>query len=248
MVMDTLGSAASAAGEALGFIKPEKAKLVVVGDNMPQGETEVECMFNPTEYRLTQTLNVTRNRTPSTAGGTPEFGGTNAMTLTTQLFFDDFASAKGDVTPRITTLLGWTKPTPSSLGDGRPAPPLVSFKWGGNPQLDDFRGYLKQVQINYTIFRKDGTPVQAKVDITIEGEAEQFGSQNPTSHAANSRRTHAVVEGETLQSVAYGELGRPAYWRAIAELNGIDDPFRLKAGTELLIPSVADAARTARTA
>jgi len=244
MVMSAVGSAASAVGEALGFVKGDKAKVVVVGSNKPEGDVEVECMFNPTEYRLSQTLNVTRNRTPSTAGGTPEYGGTNAMTLTTQLFFDDFASAKGDVTPKITTLLAWTKPTKSSLDAGKPCPPLVAFKWGGNPQLNDFSGFLKQVQVNYTIFRKDGTPVQAKVDITIEGQGEQFGGQNPTSHAANSRRTHEVIEGETLQSVAYDELGRPAYWRAIAELNGIDDPFRLPAGTNLLIPSVADAARS----
>jgi hypothetical protein len=245
MVMDAVGSAATAVGEALGLIKPEKAKLVVVGDNKPNGETEIECMFNPTEYRLTQTVSVTRNRTPSTTGGTPEFSGTNAMTLTTQLFFDDFAAPEGDVTPKITTLLGWTKPTESSRNANRPCPPFVGFKWGGNRQLDGFRGFLKNVTVNYTIFRRDGTPVQAKVDVTIEGEQESFGGQNPTSHAANSHRTRTLIEGETLQAIAYGELGKPAYWRAIAELNGIDDPLRLTPGTVLLIPSVADAARNA---
>jgi hypothetical protein len=243
MVMDAVGSAAGAVGEALGFIKPEKAKLVVVQGTTDDGSTEIEVMFNPTEYKINQTLNVTRNRTPSTDGGTPEFAGTNAMTLSVQLFFDDFASAKGDVTPRITTLLGWTKPTQASKDAGRPCPPSVAFRWGGNPQLASFSGFLKQVNVSYTIFRKDGTPVQAKVDITIEGQAEQFGKQNPTSHATNSRRTHEVIEGENLQSIAYQELGRPTYWRAIAEMNGIDDPFRLPAGTTLLIPTVADAAR-----
>lgn len=230
--------------EVIDFLKPDKAKLECVGDNMPDGDAEIECMFNPTTYRLNQSLNVTRNRSPSAEGGTPEFSGTNAMTLSTQLFFDDFGSAEGDVTPKITTLLGWTRPTQSSRDAGRPCPPLVAFRWGGNPQLDDFRGFLKTVNINYTIFRRDGTPVQAKVDITIEGEREQFGGQNPTSHAARSRRVHTMIEGDTLQSIAYRELGKPAYWRAIAELNGIDDPFRLKAGTNLLIPSRADAART----
>jgi nucleoid-associated protein YgaU len=52
-----------------------------------------------------------------------------------------------------------------------------------------------------------------------------------------------MVEGDTLQSVAYAELGKPAYWRAIAELNGIDDPQRVEAGTTVLIPSAADAAQ-----
>jgi nucleoid-associated protein YgaU len=52
-----------------------------------------------------------------------------------------------------------------------------------------------------------------------------------------------MIEGDSLQSIAYRELGKAAYWRAIADLNGIDDPLRVTAGTVLLIPSVADAAR-----
>jgi len=243
MVMDAVGSAASAVGEALGLVKPDKAKLVCVPPNLPKGKTEIECMFNPTEYHLTQTLSVTRNRTPATDGGTPQFGGTNAMTLTTELFFDDFSAPKGDVTPKITTLLGWTHPTDSSRQKKKPCPPLVSFKWGSNPQLNKFSGFLTNVAVNYTVFRKDGTPVRAKVNITIVGQTETFGGQNPTSHSINSRRVHTMIEGDTLQSVAHRELGKPAYWRAIAELNGIDDPLRLGAGTALLIPTLADAAR-----
>jgi Contractile injection system tube protein/LysM domain len=244
MVMEAVGSAASSVGAALGLTKPNKAKLVCVEPNLPPEPRSIECMFNPTEYRLTQTLSVTRYKTKSRDGGTAEFAGTNAMMLTAQLFFDDFASADGDVTPKITTLLSWTKPTPHSmLKGGAPCPPLVKFVWG-NKQLDDFSGYLKSVIVNYTVFRTNGTPVQARVDITIEGQPDPIGNQNPTSHAANSRRVHTMIEGDTLQSVAYQELGKPGYWRAIAELNGIDDPLRLPAGTELLIPGRADAART----
>jgi nucleoid-associated protein YgaU len=227
---------------ALDFLKPDKAKLVCVGDNMPSGETEVECMFNPTEYRLNRTVSVSRNRTPATEGGTPEFGGTSPMTLSMQLFFDDFGSLQGDVTPKISTLFEWTKPTSSSRDAGRPSPPLIQFVWG-NAQLDDFQGFLKTVNASYTIFRRDGTPVQAKVDITIESQEEQAGGQNPTSHAINSRRVHTMIEGDSLASVAYRELGKPSYWRAIADFNGIDDPLRVGSGTVLPIPSVADAAK-----
>lgn len=237
-------AAGAVAGAVMGMLTGEKAKLVCVGDNMPSGDTEIEVMFNPTEYRLSQSMTVTRNRAPSTEGGTPEFGGTQPMTLSTQLFFDEFGSLEGDVTPKITRLLSWTRPTQASLDAQRPMPPLVAFRWGGNPLLDTFEGYLKSVTVNYTLFRKDGTPVQAKVDITIEGATEQPAGQNPTSHATNSRRVHTVIDGDTLQSIAYRELGKPRYWRAIAELNGIDDPMRISAGMTLLIPSVADAART----
>ena len=54
-----------------------------------------------------------------------------------------------------------------------------------------------------------------------------------------------MIDGDTLQSVAYRELGKPQYWRAIAELNAIDDPMRLSPGSVLLIPSVADATKSA---
>jgi Contractile injection system tube protein/LysM domain len=244
MVMDAVGSAASAIGEALGIIKPDKAKLVVVGSNKPdKGPFEIECMFNPTEYTLSQSARINVNTTPATPGGTPQYGGASPASLKMELFFDDYAAVKGDVTPKITTLLSWTKPTKKSLDAGRACAPLVQFKWGGNPQLSTFKGFLTSVDVTYSIFRKDGTPVQAKVRISIDGQEEQPAGTNPTSHSTKSRRTRTTVEGDTLQSVAFDELGKPVYWRAIAELNGIDDPLRVGPGTVLLIPSVADAAR-----
>jgi nucleoid-associated protein YgaU len=245
MVMDAVGSAATAVGEALGLIKPEKAKLVIKGANKPSDASDIECMFNPTEYSLNQTVTVTRHKSPSKPGGTPEFAGTNAMTFSATLLFDDYAAANGDVTPKITKLLSWTKPTDDSRKKNQPCPPLVAFQWGSNKQLEDFSGLLTKVDVKYLLFRRDGTPVQADVAITITGDTEQVGGgQNPTSHATNSTRTHTVIEGETIQAVAYAELGKPAYWRAVADLNGIDDPLRLAAGSVLLIPSVADAVKS----
>jgi nucleoid-associated protein YgaU len=233
-------SAASALGSALGILKPTKAKLVCVGSNLPSGQTELECMFNPTEYRIAQSAQVSRNNTAAKEGGTADFSGTGPVTLTLQLFFDDFASTSGNVTPKINTLMSWTRPV---SGSTPPAPPQVAFRWGGNQMLSDFHGFLRTVSANYTIFRTDGTPVQARVDITLEGDTQPLPGQNPTSRSIDSRRTHMIVAGDTLQSVAYKELGRPAYWRAIADLNGIDDPLRVPTGTVLLIPSAADAAR-----
>jgi len=248
MVMSAVSAAAGAAATvagALGLLKPTKAKLKCKPDNLPAGPAFVECMFNPTEYRLTQTLTVNANQSTTKDGGSPQFGGTNAMTLTMQLFFDDFGSPMGDVTPKINTLLSWTKPTKSSKEQQPPLPrpPLVGFEWGTNSQLRGFWGYLTNITVNYLIFSMTGTPLQAKVDVTIQGQQEQFGAQNPTSHSINSRRTRSLVDGDTLQSVATKELGKPTAWRAIAELNGIDDPQRVPPGTVLLIPTLADASK-----
>lgn len=247
MVMDAAGSAMTAVGDALGLVKADKAKLVCVPPNLPDGAGphELACSFNPTDYTLTQTMDVPGTPAAARPGGQQQYAGTRPMTLSTNLFFDAFSEAHGDVTPAVTKLLGWTRPTAQSHQDGRDCPPLVQFKWGGNPQLEEFKGFITSLTIRYTLFRRDGTPVRAEVAITITGQTPAQGGQNPTSRAANSRRVHQVIDGDTLASIAYRELGKPAYWRAIAELNGIDDPLRLGAGTTLLIPRRADAARGA---
>lgn len=232
---------ASSGGGGVGAaLSAVAASLPIPGLGKEDKETELTFMFNPTEYKIAQSVHVNRTQSVWKPGGNLEYTGTSAMTVSMQLFFDDFASAQGDVTPKITKLLAWQMPD----AKGKKPPPLVKFEWG-NKQLKDFTGVITTLNINYTVFRKDGTPLQAKVDVTLEGAKELVPGKNPTSHAVDMRRVHTVVEGETIASVAFAELGRAGYWRAIADANGIDDPLRLRPGQALLIPSAADAARNA---
>jgi len=257
--------AVGAAGAVAGMLLHGKAKLVrvdkqgggdsgglggallnaaasMVGLGASDPDDEMTFMFNPTEYRISQRVNFSIPPRHALTADAPkgEYTGTEPMSVSMQLFFDDFASAKGDVTPKITKLLKWQQPQDEK---GKP-PPLVQFKWG-NKQLENFNGMITDLNISYTVFAKDGTPLQAKVDLTILGADGLEPGKNPTSHAIDMRRVHTVVEGETIQSVAYAELGDPNYWRAIAEVNGVDDPLRLRPGAALVIPDAADAARVA---
>jgi nucleoid-associated protein YgaU len=45
-----------------------------------------------------------------------------------------------------------------------------------------------------------------------------------------------VRDGDTLPGIAYDAYADPTCWRAIADANGVEDPLRLKRGTELTIP------------
>jgi hypothetical protein len=240
--MDIVSDIGSAAKSAIGLAKHTKAKLIIKDkDNEPEDKAPIECMFNPTQYTLVQTATVNHAEIPSKAGADPQFQSTGPITLSMQLFFDDFASIRGDVTERITRLLSWQRPTKKN--PTKPSPPYVGFEWGNTAQLANFRGILTSVTVTYKVFRKDGTPLQATVDVTIVGDVTLPPGTNPTSHALDTHRIRTTVEGESLQTIAYHELGRPTYWRAIAELNGIDDPLRVRPGAALLMPTVTDAAR-----
>ncbi len=133
MVMAAAGAAASFVGDALGFMKPTKAKLVCKDDNLPDGYAPLKVMFNPTEYTLKTAAKVTRTDSPATPGGTAQFAGTDAITLSLTLFLDAYSEPDGDVTPRVSTLLGWTYPTRATAGEGptaHPMPPQVGVSTG----------------------------------------------------------------------------------------------------------------------
>ena len=129
-----------------------------------------------------------------------------------------------------------------------PNPPILSFQWGSNKVLADFRGYLKSVSAKYTLFRADGVPLRATASISLEEVPQEPSGTNPTSGSLNSRRSQLISDGESLQSVAYREYGDPSLWRGLAVFNQIDDPLRIRAGSRILIPTPSEAAYLAAVA
>ena len=204
------------------------------------GGARLECSFNPREYVVAKSA--TWMRTPARGAESapmPEFVGTNPRTLQMELFFDDWGSGSGDVSKDVETLLGWTNPTPESIGANRPNPPIVFFQWGTKPL---FNAYVKSVSARYTMFRDDGSPVRAHVTAAFEEVPDEPGRQNPMSGGPAGRRVRVATVTDTLHSIAHEEYGDPTLWRGIAEVNRIDDALRLVAGTRLLIPPAKTAA------
>ncbi|HJP87994.1 MAG TPA: hypothetical protein VJ850_03045 [Candidatus Limnocylindrales bacterium] len=243
LVMLAPGGGGAGAGMLgkLGAAAASMSPVPIPGLGAKDPDNEISFMFNPTEYRLSRSVSLQNESQVMQVGGMPEYLGTGPRTLSMQLFFDDFHSAKGDVTPKINKLFKWQ--VPAKMGE---PPPLVKLDWGTNEALKDFLGIIKDINVSYTVFSMAGTPIQAKVDVTLEetGRTITIG-KNPTSHSIGARRVHVMVEGQTLASVAYAEFGDPNYWRALAVMNGIDDPLRVKPGANLLIPSAAEAAKLA---
>ena len=183
-----------------------------VGSNMPDGPHEIECAFNPTDYTLTQTVSVPATTSAGQGRRPQQYGGTGALTFATNLFFDEFAEAKGDVTPKITTLLELDAARPTKSSSERAARRRRSSSSSGAATRSSTAsaGSSPASTVNYTLFRMDGTPVRAEVAITLTG-SQPDARDGRTRHRTrpNSRRVHTVIDGDTLQSVAYRELGKP---------------------------------------
>jgi nucleoid-associated protein YgaU len=219
---------------------PQKACLEFRSAKDGTSEFKVDFQFNPKEYTVSKSASWQK----STAKGAkktsaPEFQGAEPRTMSLELFLDRDAKHT-DVVKQVEQLFRACTPDPKTLIKNKPVPPFVVFSWGTQRS---FPACVKKVSAKYTRFSTDGTPIRAVCTVDLEELPAEYPRQNPTSGGLQSLRAHTVVDGDSLPSIAREEFGDPAYWRAIATHNHIDDPFRLPAGTRLLLPAAEDAAQ-----
>jgi hypothetical protein len=195
----------------------------------------VDFQFNPKELTLAKTASWARqNAKGNKKSSPPQYNGPQPSKLTLEMFFDASDKQDTSVVKNVEKLFACCVPTQTSHQQKKESPPWMIFRWGG---LTGFLAYLSSVSAKYTLFTSSGMPIRATVQVTLEELAGEAPKQNPTSGGLVPHRVHELVAGDTLAGIAYAEYGSPNLWRAVAELNGIDDPMRLRPGDRLMLPS-----------
>lgn len=243
-------AALSSSGGGAGRWSPgsnwRKAKFVKV-----DGASEVqmvECHFNPEQYAISQSNQWKEEASAANAIPNLNFTKTGLKEIKNMTVWFDTYEDQGDVSmvtkrlfdlmapPGSTPLTGnpWIDAANTASGANKPRPPQVAFRWGS---YRSFTAVITQMTQTFTLFLPDGTPVRAKVAISLKEVPPTSGGQNPTSRATGARRVRMVQLGDTLDIIASQELGDPNSWRFLAELNDIDDPRRIRPGQLLLLPT-----------
>ncbi|MFJ1709125.1 peptidase M23 [Kitasatospora sp. NPDC088346] len=200
----------------------------------------VPLQFNP--HTLTVTRGASWLHSPAAKAedvSVPEFRGAQPRRLSVEVFLDATAHHDGSVVAAVDAILEWCSPTAATLAANAPCAPRVRFTWGTFHSASFF-GYLESATATYTLFDQDGRPLRAVCAVQITEAGDPTPGQNPTSGARTARRVHRLVGGDSLELLAHREYGDATAWRLIAETNGIDDPMRMRPGTELLVPACED--------
>lgn len=201
----------------------------------------VTCMFNPTDYTFTKSVSWAQTTERGANVPALEFTGGEPATVSLKLFFDTNDTGE-DVRTRYTNdlwdlaMVNRAQLDPKTQ-KGRP--PRCMFAWGS---AWSFEAVVTSINTNFTLFKEDGTPTRATVDLSLKQAKDpgRFPAQNPTSGGIAGHKRHVVQQSETLDFIAAEEYGNSGYWRQIAEANGIDDPMRLRAGMVLTLPPVSE--------
>lgn len=226
----------------LGNSSLERASLTAYADK--SGSVPFATLvfsYNPSEVKTSRSA--TWKKPDGAMTDRPEYISSGPQKAQLSIFFDEWSNSDGDVSKQVNKLLSWTKPSPISVAQhDRPRPPVVGFQWGQSGALADHKWCIESVSAEYTMFRANGTPIRATCDLSLSEYSDDSPlAQNPTSGARESRRSRILGEGDSLASIAFGEFGDATLWRALARLNGIDDPMAIVPGTLILVPSAAEA-------
>jgi Contractile injection system tube protein/LysM domain len=221
----------------------EKAYIALLkptGNNGGGGaeDKRVTFSYNPKEFAYTKTASWERKAARGAKKAPPlEFKGTQPTSYTLEVFLDGYEKGR-DVSKDIDTLTSCCVPMSETISSKKPSPPYVLFGWGSKAPI---KAYVKSVAVKETMFNQSGVALRAICTVTMEEIAAETPKQNPTSGAKTAMRSHQVIDGDTLPSIAYKEYGQADVWRTLAEANGLDDPLRLPVGSRLLVPEFDEA-------
>ena len=207
-----------------------RACLQVEHGGRLDSEDKVPVRFNPTEYQIQKQNTYAEIGIPGLETPPIQFIRGGSEKLTTELLVDTTDTLQDVRTAYVNKLLGLM-----SVERDTHAPPIVSLIWAGTV----FRGVLEGLTVTYTLFTPTGTPLRAKLGVTIRQyrPAATELREKPRASPEFDKR-HTVRRGDTLQDIAARVYADAARWRAIAEANDIRDPRRLPPGTVLRLPKL----------
>ena len=203
-----------------------------------EGGDKIPCLFNPSDLALSQVNGWTADVMPGKGVPTLRYTGATSGQLRLTLFFDTTDTGKPvtDFTSKIVGLMDIDANLPGTDKKTNNArPPWVQFHWG---DFHSFKAVVSALDLNFEYFSATGTPLRARAAIVLTQYQQDFafGPQNPTSGTPRPHRVHRIQPGETLDRIAAMHMGDATRWRAIAEVNGIEDPLALRPGRTLAIP------------
>lgn len=179
----TFSASSSPSNSSIASGKLAKATLL----HQPSDRSkDIEFMFNPTELTFSQSMHLNESQGARTQKGLPKvtFAYPEACVLTiSNILFDTYEKGTSVIEDYISKLTKALDFAESGEGANK-RPPIYLFTWGDYQYL---RCFVQQITYRLTLFLPDGTPVQAKVNMTLKEIDEANSGSNSSSSSVPDR-------------------------------------------------------------
>jgi len=236
-------------------VEDKKYRAVEAGKGEKDGYSEIKVLFNPESYSIKKGVTWSGSSQKEYNAPILDFGGGGSRELTLELLFDVSEGIKNSRSQNFdrnnssvsdSTSIDDVREETNKLVDltrmrrvkGKEQPPLAcKVYWGEAPTNSDFPflGVITNLTQTFTLFKSNGKPIRAKVNITF---LEYLNPEDDKRRTDPELTTRIVKGGETLSNIAADVYGNPRLWRLIAQENKLDNPRQLEIGKTLTIPKL----------
>ncbi|HLP10611.1 MAG TPA: hypothetical protein VK177_01700 [Flavobacteriales bacterium] len=226
----------------LTFIFYPDPKLPGVGIPFP-------VQYNPTTLNINHS--VSHDLTDITPkGAMPKFLSSNPRTVSLELLFDGTGASPsslesitslasdagiptvGDI-KRVDVQVQLFLKLAYQIGSEEHGPLYIMMVWGTFVMTCK----LDSASVNYTMFDSDGTPLRARLSISVtEYIDDSLIGKILNLSSPDLSKSVTIVEGDSLQLLCHKIYGNAALYTQVAAVNKLDNYRKLKPGSQLLFP------------
>ncbi len=219
----------------------KKLKVVAYSDpefNNKVADGEFETMLNPEKYTFKYKIESNNDQASGTSDLSPKFNKKLPEDLEIDFIFDrsgtvmNYESVEGGV---IDDLEKFKQVILDYNGDEH-KPNYLVISWGTLL----FKGSLKEMSIEFKLFKPDGAPIRAVAKAKLQGFVEdnlRVAMENNQSPDLTHYRT--IMEGDTLPLMSHRIYGDSKYYLEVAKANKLSNFRKLNVGDRIYFPPLA---------
>jgi LysM repeat protein len=208
---------------------------------LPIGTFEV--MYNPVSFSQKYEISYGKNQGFDSSGRPANYARSKPRTLDLKLVLDGSGVNemgvsslfnRKSVSERVKDFIDLTFRINGKIHE----PNYLVVEWGGKEDGGlIFSCRLESVNVTYTSFNRDGSPLRAELDIVLISD-EEVGKRVKKEMKSSPDLTHSriVKSGDTLPLLAKEFYGSSSFYLFVAQANNLSDFRNLTPGQELFFP------------
>lgn len=224
---------------------PQPNKIAVeayLNEKFTERDTELEKFelpVNPEQFAQRFQVKYDKKRPKGSQGVDQKFMSSAPEDLKLDFFFDGTNTIEGYVYKgeSVPSQIARFKEIVYKMKGTIHRPRFVKVYLG--PGIGTFNCLLSDLQITYTLFKPDGTPLRAKISASFKGHTEPERREKEQGTSSPDLTHERFVEaGDNLPLMVNRIYKEPELYLEVARFNDLTNFRRLKAGQQIFFPPV----------
>ena len=210
--------------------------LPVSKDGIPNGVPFL-AMFNPENIAINETVNWSTKNARGKQGSDPVYKGTMPRSFSLELTIDGTGVNTNGVKIPVTAQVLLFRTATTVIVSKKHRPPYLLVQYGTFISSCN----ITSSDVTYTMFDMLGLPIRAKVTAHfVERTPSTLGAILSMLSSPDLTHKVEVKEGDILPLLTYNIYNNQTYYLQVAKVNKLKNFRKLKAGTTLVFPPIAD--------